>query len=65
MQYARFEMGGAPDATGFEAEAALEYQGRPDEAIRVCVEALIPHLPRYQRSGAAYAAGHTDGPGLG
>lgn len=120
---ARFELGGAYDAAGFEAEAELEYQaaraaglsgarlaqlnvqqastlrnlgraaeavemleltepdpsigdaravflalalrdaGRSDEAIRVCIEALVPHLPRYQRSAAAYARALTEGEG--
>lgn len=117
---ARFEMGGAYDSTGFEAEAAEEYAaarelglsgprlaqldiqeastlrnlgrpdeaidllqgsgpdpsvgdahavflalalsdaGRPDEALRVALEALVPHLPRYQRSVLAYARALTE-----
>jgi tetratricopeptide (TPR) repeat protein len=118
---AHFELGGALDATGFEAAAEVEYKaaraaglsgsrlaqlnvqqgstlrnlgrtteavemleltepdpsigdaravflalalrdaGRHDEAIRICIEALIPHLPRYQRSAAAYARALTEG----
>ena len=117
---ARFEMGGAYDSVGFEAEAAVEYAaardlglsgsrlaqldiqeastlrnlgradeavallqgsvhdpsvgdahavflalalrdaGRPDEALRVAIEALVPHLPRYQRSALAYARALTE-----
>lgn len=117
---ARFEMGGAYDSTGFEAEAAVEYvaarelglsgsrlaqlniqeastlrnlgrteeaialltasdddpsvgdaravflalalrdAGRPDEALRAVIEALVPHLPRYQRSALAYARALTE-----
>ncbi|KQQ01570.1 MULTISPECIES: tetratricopeptide repeat protein [unclassified Rathayibacter] len=113
---AHFELGGALDSAGHEAEAALEYEralaagldgerlarliiqyastlrtlgraeesvalltaasphpaigaarevflalalhsaGRSDEALRVALEALVPTLPRYQRSVAAYAA---------
>ncbi|WP_449281375.1 tetratricopeptide repeat protein [Leucobacter sp.] len=47
------ELGAAPDA--FLA-LALHSAGRPDEALSVALEALIPHLPRYQRSLLGYAA---------
>ncbi|WP_047691312.1 tetratricopeptide repeat protein [Kocuria sp. ZOR0020] len=117
---AHFEMGCVYDSTGFEAEAAREYQtarglglsgarlerlniqqastlrnlgrvdeaiamleaaephpaigdaravflglalhdaGRHGEALRVVLEALIPDLPRYQRSVTAYARALTD-----
>ncbi|WP_236553607.1 tetratricopeptide repeat protein [Rathayibacter sp. VKM Ac-2803] len=113
---AHFELGGALDSAGHEAEAAVEYEralaagldderrarlsiqyastlrnlgraeeavellsaspshpaigaarevflalalhsaGRPDEALRIALEALVPALPRYQRSVTAYAA---------
>ncbi|SDE67857.1 tetratricopeptide repeat protein [Auraticoccus monumenti] len=35
---------------------ALHASGRPDQALRVALEGLVPHLPRYQRSVTAYAA---------
>lgn len=35
---------------------ALVSAGRPEQAVRVAVEGLVPHLPRYQRSVTAYAA---------
>ncbi|MHA7264303.1 tetratricopeptide repeat protein [Arthrobacter sp. TMN-37] len=48
-----------PHALGGAASAvralALRDAGRNDEALRVALEALIPHLPRYQRSMANYA----------
>lgn len=34
---------------------ALHSAGRGDEALATALEALIPHLPRYQRSLAGYA----------
>lgn len=46
-------LGAAPDA--FLA-LALHSAGRPDEALAVAIEALIPSLPRYQRSLRGYAA---------
>lgn len=39
---------------------ALRDAGRSDEALRVLLEALVPTLPRYQRSVTAYAAELTD-----
>ena len=50
-------LGGA--ASGVRA-LALRDAGRHDEALRVALEALIPHLPRYQRSMANYARLLTD-----
>ncbi|GAA1730094.1 tetratricopeptide repeat protein [Aeromicrobium alkaliterrae] len=52
----------APDTSVGSARAAflalaLHDAGRPDEALRVALEALIPTLPRYQRSLTAYVAG--------
>ncbi len=48
-----------PHALGGAASAvhalALRDAGRHDEALRIALEALIPHLPRYQRSMANYA----------
>jgi tetratricopeptide (TPR) repeat protein len=53
-----------PHALGGAASAvralALRDAGRHDEALRVALEALIPHLPRYQRSMANYARLLTD-----
>lgn len=40
---------------------ALHDAGRPDEALRVALEALVPTLPRYQRSVISYAVALTDG----
>jgi len=40
---------------------ALHSAGRHDEALREALEALIPTLPRYQRSLTGYAAELTDG----
>ena len=34
--------------------------GRPEEALRTALEALVPTLPRYRRSVSAYAAALTD-----
>lgn len=45
-------LGGAPSAV---LALSLRDAGRHDEALRVAIEALIPHLPRYQRSMANYA----------
>jgi len=39
---------------------ALHSAGRPDEALRVAIEAQIASLPRYQRSMRAYAASLTE-----
>ena len=54
-----------PHALGGAASAvralALRDSGRHDEALRVALEALIPHLPRYQRSMANYARLLTEG----
>ena len=47
------ELGASTDA--FLA-LALHSAGRPDEALAVAIEALIPTLPRYQRSLRGYAA---------
>jgi tetratricopeptide (TPR) repeat protein len=38
---------------------ALHSAGRPDEALRVAIEAIEPTLPRYHRSVRAYAAALT------
>ena len=43
---------------------ALVYVGRAPEAAALALGALAPHLPRYQRSLAAYAA-HSVEPGAG
>ncbi len=40
---------------------ALRDAGRSDEAVRVLLDALVPTLPRYQRSVTAYAAALTEG----
>lgn len=45
-------LGGAPSAV---RALTLHDLGRNDEALRVAIEALVPHLPRYQRSMANYA----------
>jgi hypothetical protein len=45
-------LGGAPSLV---LALALRDAGRHDEALRVAIEAVIPHLPRYQRSMANYA----------
>ncbi|MGN7135026.1 tetratricopeptide repeat protein [Rhodococcoides corynebacterioides] len=39
---------------------ALHNAGRTDEALRTAIEALVPTLPRYHRSVAAYAAALTE-----
>lgn len=48
-----------PHALGGAASAiqalTLRDAGRHDEALRIALEALVPHLPRYQRSVADYA----------
>jgi tetratricopeptide (TPR) repeat protein len=43
------------DARAVFLALALRDAGRPDEALRVAIEALVPHLPRYQRSATDYA----------
>ncbi|KQP01591.1 tetratricopeptide repeat protein [Leifsonia sp. Leaf264] len=45
-------LGGAPSAV---RALILHDLGRSDEALRVAIEALVPHLPRYRRSMANYA----------
>lgn len=45
-------LGGAPSAV---RALALHDAGRHEEALRVALEALVPHLHRYQRSMANYA----------
>lgn len=45
-------LGGAPSAV---RALILHDLGSPDEALRVAIEALVPHLPRYRRSMANYA----------
>lgn len=40
---------------------ALHSAGRSDEALREAIEGILPSLPRYQRTLAAYAAALTDG----
>lgn len=49
------------DARAVFLALALRDAGRHDEALRVCIEALIPHLPRYQRSAEAYARALSEG----
>ncbi|MCJ1694181.1 tetratricopeptide repeat protein [Rathayibacter caricis] len=39
---------------------ALHSAGRPEEALRTALEAIVPTLPRYRRSVSAYAAALTD-----
>lgn len=39
---------------------ALHSAGRPDEALRVAIEAVEPTLPRYNRSVSAYAKALTE-----
>ncbi len=48
------------DARAVFLALALRDAGRPDEALRVAVEALIPRLPRYQQSATAYARALTE-----
>ncbi|MBJ7289499.1 tetratricopeptide repeat protein [Williamsia sp.] len=48
------------DARAVFLALALRDAGEPDEALRVALEALIPHLPRYRRSATAYARALTD-----
>ncbi|KQX07429.1 MULTISPECIES: tetratricopeptide repeat protein [unclassified Leifsonia] len=45
-------LGGAPGAV---LALVLHDLGRPDDALRVAIEALVPHLPRYRRSMSNYA----------
>ena len=57
---AELENGPRDPAHGAAADAflalALHSAGRSDEALAVALDALIPHLPRYQRSLRGYAA---------
>jgi len=39
----------------FERASSLDSTGHEREAVSVALAALAPHLPRYQRSAAAYA----------
>lgn len=39
---------------------ALHSLGRPEEALREAIEAVVPTLPRYRRSVTAYARALTD-----
>ena len=48
------------DARAVFLALALRDAGRPDEALRVAIDALIPHLPRYRRSATAYARALTE-----
>lgn len=48
------------DARAVFLALALRDAGEPDEALRVALEALIPHLPRYRRSASAYARALTE-----
>lgn len=48
------------DARAVFLALALRDAGRHDEALRLCIEALVPHLPRYQRSAANYAHALTE-----
>lgn len=50
------------DAKAVFLALALRDAGRHDEALRICIEALVPHLPRYQRSAANYARALTEAP---
>ncbi|TCJ22572.1 tetratricopeptide repeat protein [Nocardioides jejuensis] len=43
------------DARAVFLALALRDVGRHDEAIRLLIEALVPHLPRYRRSATDYA----------
>lgn len=55
-------LGAAPETAEIESEhqaflaLALHSAGRTGEALAVALEALIPHLGRYQRSLTGYAA---------
>jgi tetratricopeptide (TPR) repeat protein len=55
----REELGAGPDALDGAVRAflalALVDTGREREAVAQALTALVPHLPRYQRSLAAYA----------
>lgn len=51
------------DAKAVFLALALRDAGRYDEALRTCIDALVPHLPRYQRSAAAYARALTESSG--
>jgi hypothetical protein len=48
------------DAVAAVLALALADAGRPREGVGVAVAALAPHLPRYQRSMAAYARALTE-----
>jgi len=48
------------DARAFFLALALNSAGRADEALQTALRALVPHLPRYQRSAAAYAEALTE-----
>jgi tetratricopeptide (TPR) repeat protein len=50
------------DAVNAFLALALVDTGREREAVSVALEALAPHLPRYQRSLANYARALTDPP---
>jgi tetratricopeptide (TPR) repeat protein len=45
------------DAPAFFRALVLHSAGRPAEALQAALTALAEHLPRYQRSARAYAAG--------
>jgi hypothetical protein len=59
-----FERAGSLDSTGDSEGAvlALVDTGAEREAISLSLAALAPHLPRYQRSLAAYAADLSQSP---
>lgn len=48
------------DARAFFLALALHSAGRTDQALQTALRALVPHLPRYQRSAAAYAEALTE-----
>lgn len=48
------------DARAVFLALALRDAGRPDEALRLCIEALAQHLPQYQRSAMNYARALTE-----
>ena len=53
---AQLETGEMPDETRAFLALTLTEAGRPQEAVSHALTALAPHLSRYQRSVAAYAA---------
>jgi hypothetical protein len=67
----RAELDAGPDELDDAVRAflalALVDTGREREAVALALAALAPHLPRYQRSLAAYARllAEADGPGEG